>query len=206
MARWPKTPVVNETCISAECVCSISCDIELIGLAVCASSPISNRTLIGHRDLAAANSWSPDGKCSSVRLQLGWLSDIEQWRDISTSKIVHAWAKPTPAVCLICRSHCFNVWVWNGFTWKIDYAVFSRSTQTRKGSMTQRQIRGINHFCFCNPDIETVFSETRRGVSVFENYRCLPCGAIDSWGVIREGHAGRYNYKSEVWEFNIYLT
>ncbi len=60
---------------------------ELCGLAACASSPICNRTLIGQRDLAAANGWAPSDNCSPVRLLHGWLSDLEQWRDIRASKI-----------------------------------------------------------------------------------------------------------------------
>ncbi len=60
---------------------------------------------IAQRDMAAANGRAPSDNCLPVRLLIGWLSDLEQWRDIRASKIdgartavgVHMWANPTPA-------------------------------------------------------------------------------------------------------------
>ncbi len=58
----------------------------MCGLAACAGLPICNRTLIGQHNLTAANGGGPSDNCSLAQLLIGWLSDLEQWRDVRESK------------------------------------------------------------------------------------------------------------------------
>ncbi len=54
-------------------------------LSMCDGSPINNCALIGLHNLTVVNGSTASGSCLFARLLIGWLGDLEQWRDLRAS-------------------------------------------------------------------------------------------------------------------------